>query len=238
MKDRILRMAFSLFLSFLSPGLLHAASISSSDSQTLYFVAGNVGILQGNINATYSDFTDVIAQSISESYSQQSYTGGVGLGVTKIYAHQYLIGGEVSANFNTGNGARYQAGANSTAFMDTTFIKNNINLTLQPGLMLATDVASYLNLGVSFAQISDQINSPLNSTPVYQSVNQQNWQTGAVLGAGLRKYLTTKWSVFLEYNYYDYGNISFANFQNYEADYSHKSHITSNVLTVGAVWNL
>jgi len=238
MKDRIIRMVLPIFLSFLSPSLLHAASISSSDGQTLYFITGNIGILQGNVNATYTDFTDVIAQSISESFSQQGYTGGLGLGMTKIYYHQYLLGGEVLVNFNTGNGARFQAGASSTSFMDTTYIRDNINLMFQPGLMLTTDIASYLNLGVSVAQMRDQVISPLNSTPVYQSVTQLKWQPGAVLGIGLRKFLTTQWSVFAEYNYYDYGNVSFSNFLNYTAGYSHKSHITSNTVTVGAAWNL
>lgn len=238
MKDCTILKTLPVILLFLSSGLLHAGTASFSDNQTHYFIAGNIGVLQGNFNTTYSDYTDVIAQSISESYSQQSYTGGLGLGVTKIFNHQYLIGGEVLVNFNTGDGGRYQAGANSTSFMDTTSIQNSINLIFQPGLMLATDIASYLNLGVSYAQVSDQLKSPLDSTPVYQSVNDHQWETGAVLGIGVRKYLTAQWSLFAEYNYYDYGTITFGNFLNYSAGYSHKNHITANAVNVGAAWNV
>lgn len=218
------------------PVLLHAGTMSDIDNKTLYYIAGNVGILQGNFNTTYSDQTDVIAQNISESFSQQSYEGGVGLGASKIWQN-YFIGAELWFDFNTGKGGFFQAGANSTAFTDTNLIENNIDLVFKPGLMLTPDTASYLNLGVSYARVSDRLISPLNSTPVYQYLSQQKWIPGAVLGIGFKKYMSPHWSLFSEYNYHDFGTVSFNNFQNYTANYEHVSHITANTVSVGVAWN-
>lgn len=205
------------------------ATINSFQTHPLYFSA-NAGIFQGKLNTTYFDETDIYKLNISQSVPQSGYTGGFAIGYSKPYHQQYLIGGEISTNWNTDN-ATFQGG---TAITNNTQIQYNIDFTVVPGILLNPTLAAYLKLGFAVASVQDNLTSAAGYSAISTNYNGTQTITGFVAGLGFKKSLTEHISLFTEGNYHDYGSVRFSQFQNFLTTYSHSSHIYSYSMLIGA----
>jgi len=207
---------------------------SATFSSPRYYVSGNLGIFDATFNSSYLDQTDVIPQNIAQSISQNGYTGGVALGLRQATCdRRFYYGGELLLNYDSQN-AVFQSGAATAAFSDKTRIQYHADLTFVPGMMLSQTVSSYLKLGLSIASIQDNLVSPEGYTPANTSTHSSKNPLGFAAGLGVATCITNNFSIFTEANYHDYGTVTFSNFTNFMAEYTHKSHVYSYSLVVGA----
>lgn len=211
--------------------LLSSASHAAMNSGV--YVAADAGIFQASFNQRYLDQTDVIAQNIGESVQQHGYTAGLAVGYQKWICSQYFLGAELSGNLDSRE-ATFQSGASTTAFSDSIQVRNHIDLTFVPGMLLGNSMTAYLKLGISSASINDNLSSPVGFIPTSTVYNSTRRVTGFAAGIGVSKYLTQKISLFVEANYHDYGRVSFPSFQNFSASYTH----TAQIYTYGAIAGL
>lgn len=202
-----------------------------------FYVAASAGIFRGSFNANYLDQSDAIAQNTSETFTQNGYTGGLAIGYSHIFSDSYLLGAELSGNLNSDEG-KYASGSSSTAFNDTTKIKQNIDLDFVPGVLLTDSLAGYAKLGVSSAKVTDQLTSPTSQNPsvAYATYSNNKTRLGFAAGLGLKKTINHDVSVFAEYNYHDYGKINFAEFNNLGSTYTHSARVYSSAVSLGAAY--
>lgn len=223
-----------LFLRIAAMSMMPLALLNAAQDNHFY-VGANAGIFQANFDNQYTDLVDVIPQNITQPVLQNSYTGGLSLGYINDLSSPYFLGFELNANLDGGR-ALFQSGAQSSAFTDVLKLKNHVDLDLVPGLSLSSTLKSYLKLGISWAHLSDSLNSPVGYNPVYQNYPDNETITGFAAGIGLRKIVNDRVSVFAEYNYHDYGNVDLASFQNFTASYAHNVHVYTNSVNVGAMY--
>ncbi len=209
-----------------------------ASSYDKFYVAVDAGIFQADFNNKYIDRTDVIPQNIEQPSIQYGYTSGIALGYSRLMSQNYFIGGQLSANFD-GNNASFQSGASNTSFSDQINMSHHFDLTFVPGLVLSNSIATYLKLGISYALLEDEINSPagFNSTIMTHYHSNEN-AIGFAAGLGIAKSLTDHISLFTEANYHDYGTIDYADFQNFMTTYSHSTHIYSYDVVIGAAYTI
>jgi opacity protein-like surface antigen len=169
--------------------------------------------------------------------TQHGYTGGIAIGYSQLMNPQYFLGAELSAN-KDGSSASFQSGASSTVFSDQVRMNGHFDLTFMPGLMLSNSIAAYLKLGLSYALLQDSLTSPVGFAPTITSYNNNQNAFGFAAGLGFSKAITDKVEIFTEADYHDYGSIGFANFKNYEANYTHSTHVYSYDVVVGAAYSI
>lgn len=201
-----------------------------------FYAALDAGVIQANFNQSYLDQTDIILQNIQQTVQQNGYTEGLAIGYSKVFYQQYLLGAELSGNLDS-NQSTYQSGASTSAFSDTIQIRNHVDLTVVPGILLTDSLTGYLKAGVSFANLRDNLNTPTGYTPTSANFTTQRTLTGFVAGLGLRKYVTKNISLFAEGNYHDYGTVNLSGFQNFTANYTHTAHVYVSTVTVGAAYH-
>jgi opacity protein-like surface antigen len=211
------------------------SSIACALPQQPFYIAANAGLFQGSFDATYRDQTDTIPQNIAQTLQQHGYTEGLAIGYQKPIYNQYLLGTELSGNLDS-HQASFESGAANTSFSNSTQIKNNIDLTFVPGVMLGLTVEAYLKLGLSHASLQDNLNSPVGYTPTVSRFNSNKSATGFAGGIGVKKFVTEQIAIYLESNYHDYGTVTFANFQNFTAGYTHTAHIYSYDFLLGLAY--
>lgn len=204
-----------------------------ASEKNYFYVGANAGIFQANFNNRYIDQTDAIAQNFAQSAEQHSYTGGAALGFRHVFNPCYFLGMELSGNYQ-GHQATFQSGASSSSFSDAVQIQGHADLTLVPGLMLGHTVAAYLKLGASVAALKNNLTSPSGVFAVSTNYTSNKAAVGFTAGLGLEKSITRQFAVFTEANYHDYAGVSFHSFQNFQAVYSHKTHVYSYDVVVGA----
>jgi opacity protein-like surface antigen len=200
-----------------------------------FYLAANVGAFQGSYDQKLLDQLDIIPGDIGLTSEQHGYTGGLAIGYSKVVNQQYIVGAELSGNLDS-NHAYYAEGSSAISINDTTEIKNHIDLTFVPGVLLTDTVTAYLKLGVSVASAQDSVNSPTYLTPgIPTMVNYTTNKniTGFAGGVGIKKFLNDRFAVFIEGNYHDYGVINFNNVSNYSTTYSHSAHMYSYDGVVG-----
>jgi opacity protein-like surface antigen len=207
-----------------------------SEPNSQFYAAVDAGIFQANFNSNYIDQTDIISQNISESVLQNGYTGGVALGYNQIFSSHYFFGGEISAHLNS-DSANYQSGAATAAFSDTQKWHNYYDFTLLSGIITKSSFSPYLKLGLSYAIVPDNLNSPVGYTPTPVNYHTNKNVLGFTAGLGIKHLLTKKVFLFSELNFHDYGTIHFNDFQNFTADYTHSTHLCSYSLSVGAAYS-
>ena len=208
-----------------------------ANTNNYFYVAAKAGIFQADFNQAYRDQTDIIPQNIVQTVKQQGYMGGIAAGYRQLICADYFIGAELSANL-AGHWASFQSGAATAAFSDATQIKSYIDLVITPGLKLTNSIATYLKLGLSFAALQDQLNSPVGFTPLPTDFNSKKNALGLALGLGLEKSLNEHMGIFVEANYHDYGTIPFQTFQNFTATYTHAAHVYSYDLALGVNYKI
>jgi opacity protein-like surface antigen len=152
------------------------------------------------------------------------YTGGFAIGYTRLVCHRYLLGPELSGNYDS-HTASYQAGAASAAFSDLVNVDNHFYLTFVPGVLLNNTTAAFLKIGVSRASLRDSLISSVGFTPEMTPYNSNNNVNGFVAGLKLEKFLLDRVTVFVEGDYRDYGMVNFSRFQNFTATYTNFSHV-------------
>jgi opacity protein-like surface antigen len=207
----------------------------NSNSKHPFYVAVDAGIFQGAFSHTYTDQSDIISQNISESVQQRGYTEGLAIGYSTLFKEDYLLGAELSANFDSHN-AVFQSGASTAAFSDATQIRNHFDLTFVPGIVLSHSIAAYAKLGISFASLRDNLSSPEGTTPTMSSFNSSRTARGFAGALGIKKEITDNVFLFVEGDYHDYGTINFSDFQNFTASYSHSAHVYSYAMVLGAAY--
>jgi len=217
---------------FLLGVLLFSQLASASPLTKQLYVSADGGIFEGKFNSRYNDLTDVIPQNVAQQVQQYGYTGGVGLGYTKLICHQFLAGAEFDAQFNS-HQANFASGSATTAFSDNLQIRQNFDLTFVPGVLVADATALYAKLGVTYGQIKSQLTSPTGFTPTYVSLNSSQYNWGGTLTLGVKHYFSEYGAVFAEYGYHDFGTSDFANFPNFTATYSHSERVYSQAVLAG-----
>jgi opacity protein-like surface antigen len=168
---------------------------------------------------------------------QNGYSGGVAIGYHKSFLNEYFIGGELSASAPTDE-ASFASGASSTAFNDKLSIGGNIDLSLISGFALTDSTSVYARIGLSYAAISTEINTPTGFTPSYVNSSSSRNKFGGGFGLGFKKFVTTNTALFTEYQYHDYGTVNFPNFQNFTATYSHSARVYTQNLIIGLAYAL
>ena len=197
-----------------------------------FYLALSAGVFQGSFNQHYTDQTDSIKQNISETVLQNGYTSGVALGYNFYYDCKYLLAAELSGNVDTYY-AKFQAGAATAAFSDTSKIQGHFDLVFVPGLMLTETIAGYLKLGISYALTSDDLSSPVGFVPIETKFNSTKNIFGFASAIGIKKFLNNCIFVFAEGGYHDYGNITYHGFTNFTAQYDHSAHLNSYDVALG-----
>jgi opacity protein-like surface antigen len=208
-----------------------------SDQAGHIYLALDAGILQANFNNNYLDQSDLIPQNISESVLQNGYSGGIALGYNHLLNQRYFFDLELAGNINSGS-ALYQSGAATAAFSDLTKIKNYVDLTIAPGLIINNAIFPYLKLGVSHASLHDNMHSPVGYTPVITEYDSNKNVFGFAAGLGVKYSLSEHITLFNEVNYHDYGTVNVPNFQNFSATYTHSADLHTYGLVVGAMYSL
>ena len=209
-----------------------STTLFAATTERPWYLSVDGGVFQGMFDAQYTDQTDSLPQNYRQTVSQYGYIGGIAAGYSKVVQNQYLLGGELSGSLATNN-AYFSAGASSSAFADKLAIKGNIDLTFVPGILISESIAMYGKLGLSYASISADINSPTGYTPTYSQSNSTRTVIGGAFGLGIKKKISDHLAIFTEYNYHDYGTVNFPTFQNFTATYAHAAHVYSNSLVVG-----
>jgi opacity protein-like surface antigen len=232
-KEFYMNRKYLIFAASIS-ALLNSGSGFAATQLPPFYVAASAGVFQGNFNSSYTDLTDVVPQNIVQGFQQNGYTEGLAIGVTHLFAEQYVLGAEASLNFNSHN-ANYQSGSANAAFSDTVQVTHDFAFTLVPGIMLGKNIEAYFKLGVARAYVSDSLVSPTGYTPTIMTFNSSQNVTGFAGGLGIKKFICRNFSVFAEGNYRDYGTLKFSGFQNFTANYANTSHLlTYNVVVGGA----
>lgn len=221
----------------LAAALLSSKLYAFIDLNNAIYFSASAGVLQGTFNTAYNDHTDVITQSIANSVLQNGYTAGAGIGYRRICHEQFLFGAELSGNIYSDH-ASFKSGAATSAFTDKMKIKNNVDLDLLSGILVISSLEAYLKIGLSYAQMTDQLTSPAGFIPSYYKYKSTSNAWGLAAGLGIRKLLTNHLSVFSEYNHHDYGKVVFSTFTNFTADYHHTAKVSDNTITVGASYNI
>ena len=217
-------------------GMFTLAFCSSSFAQTnSIYIAANAGIFAADFNQTYRDQTDIIPQNIASPSQQHGYTGGMAIGYRHLFCNNYFLGTELAGNFRT-HSASFQSGAATSAFSDRIKINNDIDLSLEPGLMLNQSIAAYLKFGVARGSLEDHLTSPVGYNPEIHDYQTTKHPFGFTAGLGMTKSIVKNLGMFVEANYYDYGTVNLPNFQNFTADYTHTAHIYNYAVTLGLAY--
>jgi opacity protein-like surface antigen len=224
MKTKIIAASIALFFSQVSYALL---------ATNAYYIALDAGTFQGSFNQEYTDKTDIIAQNISESVLQNGYTEGLSIGYQRLVNNIYLVGAELSANLDS-HKASFQSGASTTAFSDNAEIKNHFDLVFVPGMMLNESWEAYAKIGISYAFLQDTLTSPIGFIPTITSFNSTPNTLGFASGLGIKKFFTDTLFMFAEGDYHDYGSVTFSDFQNFSANYTHTAYVNSYSVVLGA----
>ncbi len=204
-------------------------------NNSYFYAAAGAGIFQGDFNNAFIDHTDAVAVNVVSPANQHGYVGEIALGYRRSWCERYFLGAELSG-FWTGHTASYQIGAAGNNFSDQNQIQYYGDLTFVPGLMLNETISAYLKVGLSYAALQDNLSSPSGAIPVSKNYMSNRNPIGLALGLGVSKAITERVSIFTEANYHDYGTVTFSDFQNFEAAYTHTAHVYSYSLVAGAAY--
>lgn len=224
-------------LLFIMTATVYGQAAMAAQDFKPWYVAADLGIFQGNYDLIYNDATDAIAQNIRQTLQQYGYNGGLAIGYTRDLAANYLIGAELAGYLTTNNG-NFNSGSTGTAFSDQIKIQNYFDFVAVPGFYVTHEVAVYAKVGLSCASIKDSVNSPTGTSSSPVTTNSSHFQLGAALGLGLKKKLNSRYTLFTEFQYHDYGTPNLPGFQNFTANYSHSVHVYSQALMLGLSYAL
>ena len=82
--------------------------------------------------------------------------------------------------------------------------------------------------------IQDYLTSPVGFLATNTNFNSHETSFGVVAGLGVSKLISDHVSIFTEATYRDYGSVTFKNFQNFTANYTHTAHIYASDVVLGA----
>lgn len=201
-----------------------------------FYGAIQAGVFRAQFNNKYSDQTDIIPQNITNASMQNGYSGGLTLGYTHTLNANYFVSIDLSGDLD-GNSALYQSGATNTAFSDTININHHIDLSFMPGVISLSRFYPYLKIGISYASITDHLNSPVGYEPIFTDYSSHKNSLGLVLGMGVRYIVNDHLWLFVETNYHDYGSTHLTSFQNFTASYTHSAHLYSYGTLLGAAYS-
>lgn len=196
----------------------------------------NTGVFQAQFASKLIDQTVIPPQSVSDTFIQHGYTGGLALGYTHLFASSYFTSLELSGNID-GNSASFQSEASNTSFSDKIQINNHIDLTINPGIITQSKFFPYIKLGFSRASLKDFVNTPVGQNPVMMQYNTNKTIYGFVAGLGVRYLINDHVWLFVETNYHDYGTVNLSSFMNYTANYTHSAHVYSYAGLIGASYD-
>lgn len=222
------------WLTFFLTSSLAAAS-SSFDSS--FYLAAAGGVSQATFNSIYQDKTDIIQQNIADTVAQEGYTTSIAAGYKKYFHHLYSLGLELSANIYTSD-AVFKSGAATTAFTDTSKLRQSADVNFLSGLLVTPNIETYLKIGVSVAHVEDTLTTPVGYLPILVTHHSTKNVGGLVAGLGLRMWLNARTAVFAEYTNRQYSKIPFANFTNFTAAYTHTAKLTANTVTAGIAYTI
>jgi outer membrane immunogenic protein len=160
------------------------------------YVGGNLGAAWGR-----AEFSDTYNGTASGTNS--GFAGGLQIGCD-YQIGQFVIGARnlfdwtdlnSGVAFGSGSLAGY-TGNSKTTWFDT--------LTARGGFLLQPNILLYVQGGAAWMQSSQYVNNPLG----VQVGQISNNKTGWTIGGGAEWMFVPQWSVFLEYNYMDFGSSS------------------------------
>lgn len=215
----------------LPASIFFISNVYAASPANPWYLSLNGGIFQGNFDMKYGDLSDLVANTFRQPVQQYGYSGGIGIGYTRTCG-QYLLGGELSGNFYTGN-ANFASGSSTSAFTDQLSIDRNIDLIFVPGVFINETTAVYAKAGLAYEQVASKLLSPIDTDPTYIHHSDTANVFGLALGLGVKRQLSSRMDIFAEYLYHDYEKIKFPNFQNFTANYNHIARLTTQNVAVG-----
>lgn len=218
-------------LALLPATLVHANTTNQA------YVAISGGVLQANFTSDYLDQTDLIPQNISNLSQQEGYTGGLAIGFTHPLNASYSLGLQFSGNLD-GDSALFQSGASNTAFSDEIKMRHHADLSLITALTSLSTYSPYIKLGLSYASIRDSLVSPVGYNPAMIQYSSNKAVYGFAAGLGVKHSVGEHLGLFAEANYHDYGHQKLSNFQNFSANYTHRTRLCTYAFTLGAAYTI
>lgn len=217
--------------------LLTGSAYSLSPSNKMFYLMGEGGVFQGTFNIKDIDRSDTIPQSYAGTIQQNGYTGALGIGISKIFLRSYYLGLEFSGGGMNQN-ATFQSGAPSSSFTDKFAMEGYCDLTFVPGLFLTPSVAAYTKVGTTWGAFSETINTPTGFDATIKNKSSTRSAFGFTASLGVKKWVTPTLAVLAEYNFRDYGTVTFPSFENFTAEYSHRARIFGQSVQVGVTYQL
>ncbi len=219
-------------LPLLSCSLLSTSIPSFADpvSPAHFYVAIDAGIFQGNYNLSDTDTSNPVPSIAAGNADQSGYTAGLALGYRWMLSDKYFLGTELSGSVDSEN-ARF---ANSSTNIDTSIAeKHHVDLTVDPGMRLGSDVFAYLKLGVTDAYLTDTTTAPVGLYANDQATITNQNRLGWVLGLGASKPISANCLAFAEYTYHDYGQFNLPDIQSMSTNYSRSARLNTGLITLG-----
>lgn len=120
-------------------------------------------------------------------------------------------------------------------------------VSLLPGLFVTPSTLTYGRIGYEVDRYKAQLNTAIPG--VYpSSANQLDWTSAVLFGIGINQYVSTNWSLRLEYNYLSSGPIAGVHGTTFSMPYNARSlpivdqhfntyHLNTNGLTLGVLYN-
>lgn len=161
---------------------------------------------------------DIVIMS-KPDLTDQSWAGNVELGFSHLFNQHFFIGIEgdadtqdlsdsnpVSVNDSIG-------GFNFVAYKKAE-LTNEYAITLDPGLVIGENTLFYAKVGPAWGHFkgegSAQYNQPIGGLTTLSAANsfsKDKYEDGVRVGLGIERYVSTSFSVKLEYLYTDYGTV-------------------------------
>ena len=207
-------------------GPFHAAPSAMGS----FYGTVSAGTFEGKHQYTLDTYTSgalVGAEQVHGLQNSLTIGGSVGYGITTV--DNLYIGIDLGAQITPGT-----AVLNSDHVQIDSHLKNQYNLTVQPGVMINAATLLYATFGASYAQMDLRLtHSVLN-----QSDTPLVW--GFVFGGGLRYYLTPGIAVFGAWNHFNYAKLALSSFEvsgTKGEEMAPNLHVTGSSYKVGVLYN-
>lgn len=215
--------------------LLSLISLSAFSFQTRGFYAGiNAGVTNWttNYNNSYHySGTDAAFPTLPTNYtnkfvgseSSALFSPGLLLGYQRIFCNGYVLGSEIAVNYNWGKTKHIDLGLDPFSFSPIALQENefqtsasllfNLDLIVKPGILFTDTLLGYLKAGISLADLNTKLALAHKNALTLESFSANNGDEsknlwGFIIGAGLEKSLTDRFSIFGEYNFRQYQSVN------------------------------
>jgi len=227
--------------------------IAPPSSQCHIYVSGFVGGFFPKIKDftnTSGTFSDDIIPINPENHTvitgRNVVSGGGALGTMYDLSQDTQVGLELSYTAITQKPSRVATTSDVvgiTPDLETEtahVITSQLDIAAKIAVKLSQTVSLYAKLGTSKAHLKTTTFLDLNSFPVSPPSFQTKDIWGVLAGIGIQKAFSSVWSIFTEYDYYNYGSTNLAQInrgaltnQVFQATANHYIHLSAHTIRLG-----